>query len=211
MTLRDPTPKSLLRELIKGPRFRGGGCASRISLLEMATATYRVSLLPPPPPPFHSPRGSQWEFPKIQIRSYHSVRHLGHKIEGHSLQVVQVQGTHLPWVPVLSLTCSDPPLASHGSGNKRQAPYHPAPATSPTSPLLSSPTGCSPSLGQVKRAPPQGLCSCSSLNLEESFPRFCTMGLFSSGKSWHTCHLLGEAALTAYLRWCPIGGTLCIL
>lgn len=29
------------------------------------------------------------------------------------------------------------------------------------------------------------------------------MGLFSSVKSWHKCHFLGEAALPACLRWCP--------
>lgn len=78
--------------------------------------------------PFHSPQSSQWGFPRIHIRSDHSVRHFGLKIEGHSLQVVQVQGTRLTLGPVLSLTCPHCPLASHGSGNKMQTPYNPAPA-----------------------------------------------------------------------------------
>lgn len=125
-----------------------------------------------------------------------------------------MKGTHSRWYKYKALaspwpqSCHSPahtvPWLLMAQGIKCKLPtILPLPTSPAASQLLSSSTLFFLLSGQVKLVPPRGLCTCSSLNLEESFPRFCTMGLFSSVKSWHKCHFLGEAAMTAFLKWCP--------
>lgn len=81
----------------------------------------------------HPLRGSQQGLPKIQIQTCNSQglgkarpgRFSGSRSEGALIPGGQVQGDQLTLVPALSLTCSDPPLASQGSGYKMQTPNKP--------------------------------------------------------------------------------------
>lgn len=128
-----------------------------------------------------------------------------------------MQGAHLALVPVPSLACSDPPLASHGSGTEMQTHYkchqahviRPLPASPNSSPLLSSPSSFFLLLGQAKLAPAPGSLHLLFLT-PGRLPRFFMMGLFSSVKSWHKCHFLGEAALTACLQVVPLSEALSV-
>lgn len=71
----------------------------------------------------------------------------------------------------------------------------PLPASPPIWQVLSRPMASFCHLDKTSLFLPQDLCTCSSLNLKEFSPSFYKMGLFSSAKSGHKCHLLGEACL----------------
>lgn len=98
-----------------------------------------------------------------------------HRAEGtHSLQVVPVQGTDLTLVPVLPLTWLLQPKEwnAHSLPGPTGHSSDPLlPTSPPSSQLLPSPTGLL-SVDKSSTFLPQGLCTCSSLNLEVSFPRF---------------------------------------